>query len=278
MKIIFTALFILSIIFISSCWYFNIVDFFKIKAVILTFDLKAILELDNILLVTISSVLWIAIYLLAFTLLKVFRSKKVKLDVPQFLPKRKRVLSSTKLGSLHGLEQKEVFDLLKDLGYIELVDKRYVLTELGKLKGGGISKMPETNEEYITWPQTLSLYKPSNLNDFSARYTSRSGHKVRSRGDLIIADFLFLHGILFNYERKLPIAEDVHCDFYLNQHEVYIEYWGMEGDQKYDVRKSLKTDIYKQHNLRLLEINDEDLDDIHNTLPRKLLKYGIKIK
>jgi hypothetical protein len=244
----------------------------------LTFDLKAILELDNILLVTISSVLWIAIYLLAFTLLKVFRSKKVKLDVPQFLPKRKRVLSSTKLGSLHGLEQKEVFDLLKDLGYIELVDKRYVLTELGKLKGGGISKMPETNEEYITWPQTLSLYKPSNLNDFSARYTSRSGHKVRSRGDLIIADFLFLHGILFNYERKLPIAEDVHCDFYLNQHEVYIEYWGMEGDQKYDVRKSLKTDIYKQHNLRLLEINDEDLDDIHNTLPRKLLKYGIKIK
>jgi len=52
----------------------------------------------------------------------------------------------------------------------------------------------------------------------------------------------------------------------------------LEGDQKYDVRKRLKTDIYKQNNLRLLEINDDDLDDIHNTLPRKLLKYGIKIK
>ncbi|MFX1402814.1 MAG: UvrD-helicase domain-containing protein, partial [Promethearchaeota archaeon] len=67
------------------------------------------------------------------------------------------------------------------------------------------------------------------------RYTTLNNIEVKSLGERDIANFLFLHNIEFNYE---PLAawidkneEDklYHPDFYLPEHNIYIEHWGINA-------------------------------------------------
>lgn len=279
MKKIFLLLFVISLILLISFSYFDFIDLMLIKKTILIFDINEIANLDFNSKVVMSSALYITIYVLWFFVFNVLRVKKPKIELPKILSKPTRLLSTTKIGELNDLNQKEVFEKFKSLGYIDFIHNKHVLTELGKMNGGVVKRMVDTGDEYIAWPSTISIRKPSNLKDLpSGKYTSRSGHKVRSKSELVIADFLYFHKIKFAYERKLPVAEDVHSDFYLEDHDVYFEHWGIEEMENYAKRKKVKLEIYNKHNVRLIETNEEDIEDIHNNLPRKLLKYGIKIK
>ena len=60
-----------------------------------------------------------------------------------------------------------------------------------------------------------------------------SGERVRSRGEWIIANWLFLHGIDYVYERPIPPAllpngGNYRPDFFLPAHGVYIEHLGLD--------------------------------------------------
>ena len=35
------------------------------------------------------------------------------------------------------------------------------------------------------------------------------------------------------YEKRVPIKEDVYCDFYIPKGKIYIEFWGYEDDEAY---------------------------------------------
>ena len=48
-----------------------------------------------------------------------------------------------------------------------------------------------------------------------------------------IDNTLYEYWLVHAYERKLPVEEDVYCDFYIPTGKVYIEYWGYENDEKY---------------------------------------------
>ena len=58
---------------------------------------------------------------------------------------------------------------------------------------------------------------------------------------------------------------------------MYIEYWGLENDEKYLERKKKKLELYKSNELPLIELNDEDIQNLDDVLPRKLLHYKIKV-
>lgn len=62
--------------------------------------------------------------------------------------------------------------------------------------------------------------------------------------------------IVHAFERKLPVEEDVYCDFYLPVGKVYIEFWGLENDEKYKERKQEKIKIYQKYGFNLIELND----------------------
>jgi hypothetical protein len=51
----------------------------------------------------------------------------------------------------------------------------------------------------------------------------------------------------------------------------------MENDPKYLERKKIKLEIYKKYDLKLIELDDNDISNLDDHLPRKLLKYGIKV-
>ncbi len=99
---------------------------------------------------------------------------------------------------------------------------------------------------------------------------------------MIIDNLLYQYGLVHAYERKLPIEEDVYSDFYIppgnnRPQGVYIEYWGLENDEKYMERKKKKLDLYKINELPLIELNEDDIQNLDDILPRKLLAYKIKV-
>lgn len=55
-----------------------------------------------------------------------------------------------------------------------------------------------------------------------------------------------------------------------------IEYWGYKNTPKYEARKAEKNEIYKKCDFNLIELNDRDVQNIDDILPRLLLEYGVK--
>jgi len=172
-----------------------------------------------------------------------------------------------------------------------------VITIQGKKQGGIQDEDPRTGIPYVRWPQSIIYSKSlietisqvkgttSNKNEkkdigfrdkFEAKHRSADGHFVRSKAEMIIDNWLYMAEIVHAYERKLPIEEDVYCDFYIPTGKVYIEYWGLENDPKYLLRKEKKLEIYKKYGFNLIELNDEDVQNLDDILPKMLLKYGVK--
>lgn len=85
----------------------------------------------------------------------------------------------------------------------------------------------------------------------------RDGHRARSRQEQFIDDWMTAHGILHEREPRLV---GMTPDWRVGT--VYIEYWGLAGNQGYEARRAEKLAVYAKRGLRLVEIFPEDLDDL----------------
>ena len=214
------------------------------------------------------------------------------------------LLSSTALGEKLGLSAQRLNQVLSDLGWIERLGKGWVASEQG-LKLCAEGKQPSKGNPYVVWPEAIlasriltravkELLEPEPIstgtaegkipygNDFRKRFpaTHRTsdGHMVRSKAEAIIDDWLYATACLPHaYERRVPIEEDLYCDFYLPERKVYIEYWGMENDPQYLARKQEKLALYAKYEYNLVELNDDHVKNLDDYLPRLLLKFGVTI-
>lgn len=108
---------------------------------------------------------------------------------------------------------------------------------------------------------------------FPANIRAEDGHVVRSKAEKIIDDWLYHKGIVHAYERRVPIEEEVYCDFFIPiGQKVWIEYWGLE-DEKYLKRKELKKKFYDQHSKNLIELTDKDIEKLDDIMPIKLRPF-----
>jgi DNA helicase-4 len=91
------------------------------------------------------------------------------------------------------------------------------------------------------------------------------GEKVKSVEELIIANYLYLNGIEYEYEKVYPFGNTVYRpDFYLKDYNIYLEHFGVDennrakwltpfNEQKYVEEMELKREAHKTHNTKLLE-------------------------
>ena len=104
---------------------------------------------------------------------------------------------------------------------------------------------------------------------------------MRSKSEVIIADYLYGEEICFAYEKRLPIETEARCDFYVPACSAYIEYWGVQSDEaerkKYEKPKKEKIALYKKHALNLIEIDDKNIKNLEDFLQKELLKLGLKV-
>jgi hypothetical protein len=211
------------------------------------------------------------------------------------------LLSSTEIGKKFGFSANKVNFVLSELGWIQKGVKGWVITESGKRQGGVQEKSYRSGFPYVKWPSSLLESKAlTNSVDsltgdgiekspvetstdeigfrekFEAKHRTTDGHYVRSKAEMLIDNFLYMLEIPHAYERRLPIEEEVYCDFYIPTGKVYIEYWGYENNPKYLARKKEKQAIYKKYNLNLIELSEKEVQNLDDHLPRLLIDFGIQ--
>ena len=140
----------------------------------------------------------------------------------------------------------------------------------------------KTEPKSKTTTKTASKAEPkSKVEAQKELFRTKSGHLVRSKSEVIIADYLYGEEICFAYEKRLPIETEARCDFYVPACSAYIEYWGVQSDEaerkKYEKRKKEKIALYKKHALNLIEIDDKNIKNLEDFLQKELLKLGLKV-
>jgi len=225
-----------------------------------------------------------------------------------------KLLNATAIGKHFDISSQRLNLLLNELGWIEKTVAGWGLTKLGKTLGGKQFEHETSGGSYVLWPDTvlqnkdlleqfhetpkekqvskearviISKSDTDTVDDFRkkypAEYRTKDGHYVRSKAELTIDDSLYLWGIAHAYEKKLSnTTENVYSDFHIpsgngRPKAVYIEYWGMENDEKYNQRKNKKIEIYNQLGLSLIQLNDADIKNIEDSLQKYLLQHGIRV-
>lgn len=111
------------------------------------------------------------------------------------------------------------------------------------------------------------------------------GHIVKSMAEQTIDNYLCRHAIFHGYELPLPIGigkEPLKPDFCLKNYlddgtDVYIEYFGMEGDPEYDKKTAYKMPIYQEKGITLICLyRKTDGNNLEFALDQKLNKNEIK--
>ncbi len=191
---------------------------------------------------------------------------------------------------------------MSEIGFIQKYLKGWTITELGKQNGGIQKESKQTGIPFVEWNESIfenrtfinimrelkgdeqvdtqkkiDKSKESNFREaFVAKHRATDGHMVRSKAEMLIDNWLYMAEIVHAYERKLPIEEEVYCDFYIPTGKIYIEFWGLENDPKYAKRKEAKKAIYKKYNFKLIELTDDEVFNLDDILPRELLKFGVQ--
>lgn len=94
---------------------------------------------------------------------------------------------------------------------------------------------------------------------------AKDGHKVRSRGEELIDNWLFEHGIAHAYD-TVHEESGLQPDWLLPAQNVAIEFWGVSGQDDYDRRRKKKEQAYEDSNLTLVSVEPNDLDNLEHAL------------
>lgn len=224
------------------------------------------------------------------------------------------LLNATTIGKHFNISNQRLNLIFSELGWIKKDIAGWDVTKLGKSLGGRQFEHETSGGSFVLWPESILSNKNltnvfsdtsptaeqpkiiqtaeenhsvpeqiiksggDNFRDkFPATFRTKDGHMVRSRAEVIIDNALYDYKLAHAYERKLPIEEELYSDFFIPTENVYIEYWGMENDSKYLERKKAKLEIYRKYDFRIIELTDEDISNLDDNLPKKLLKFGIKV-
>lgn len=220
-----------------------------------------------------------------------------------------KLINATAIGKHFDVSSQRLNLIFSELGWIEKDIAGWEITKLGKSLGGRQFEHETSGGTYVLWPDNIlqnknltSIFKevsniptqpkqhidketpsikPATSDNFREKFPAtlrtKDGHMVRSRAEVIIDNALYDYKLAHAYERKLPIEEDLYSDFFIPSENVYIEFWGMEDDPKYAERKKVKIEIYKKYDFKLIELNDSVISNLDDHLPKKLLKFNIKV-
>lgn len=109
------------------------------------------------------------------------------------------------------------------------------------------------------------------------KYMTKSGVRVRSKAEKIIADYFTDHGIWFIYEMPLKLAGlCLRPDFYLPDYDMIHEHFGLE-EEGYRRAAQAKMSQYQRYGIGFSYTTAADETDIEQVLTAKLRKHGVRV-
>lgn len=195
------------------------------------------------------------------------------------------LLSFDYLATQLSLSDRIIGLLLQELGWIKAGRKGWLLTALGEAAGGFQRENRSTGIPYIMWREdvldnsilTARVTSFQQGSEGKNDYLCCDGHNVTCEAERKIDNWLYLSGLLHAYRTGLPCEGDLDADFYLPQHQLYIEYWGKETPKSMLSAKIEKKEKFIKMGVDLIELNDEEVANLDEALPRMLLKYNIEV-
>jgi len=138
----------------------------------------------------------------------------------------------------------------------------------------------KTEREYANWLRSNKLITLNN-------------ERVKSHGELLIANFLFSNGIAYKYEgfyspeNKMPLEATYRPDFYLPDFKVYIEYFGIDENgntaeyiprDKYHAEMKWKFETHRMGNTKLIDLyfHQKRQGKLLDELTKKLKEHEVK--
>lgn len=142
-----------------------------------------------------------------------------------------------------------------------------------------------------------SKYIKTKADSFAKEKRTLQGEFVKSLEEIQIANFLFINGINYEYEKKYPFPSDnpyrksYTPDFYLTDYDIYLEHFGVNEDgkapwlseveeAKYVAGMEWKREFHKKNSTKLLETyswyNSRGI--LQDALTKMLKENGVEFK
>ncbi len=162
----------------------------------------------------------------------------------------------------------------------------------------GKKKIDESSDEMVPEVKTEDgniIKEEMNVKDeildyrrvYPMNFRCKDGHYVRSKAEKMIDDYLFDKRIIHVYEKKVineEKDEEYYPDFYLllniNNQEigVYLEFFGLEDDEKYMATEKKKLDYYYKKKFNVIEVRDKNTGNLEDYLDSEIIKIKKKYR
>lgn len=112
---------------------------------------------------------------------------------------------------------------------------------------------------YKTWNKFIHKcgFKPNTKRN-RKKTLCKDGHIVDSASEAIVDNFLSDNLICHQIHVRYPKTKMI-SDFYLTEHGVYVEFFGMPGRKKYRQKMQRKRFFFEKSGIRVIEILPDDL-------------------
>ncbi len=188
-----------------------------------------------------------------------------------------QTLTATLVGEYFKLNPKKMNQLFSELGWIARRESGWHATERGLRAGAQQREEKSSGNGFVVWHEAilrnrhlrqsvvefLGQEAQSHATDksyssfrqkFATKHRTLDGHYVRSTGELLIDNCLYLDGVVYAYQRPLPIEEEVTSDFICQAARSICNF----GEQmKVTLPRVINKTraLYQAHGLALIEIN-----------------------
>src|SRR3989344_1873738 len=108
-------------------------------------------------------------------------------------------------------------------------------------------------------------------------FRTKTGHLVRTRAEMEIANFLFDNSLLFQYNAVATWADkdDFRASFYIPKLDLYIDHHPYDYLKEYQKIMKTKVKQYEKHKKKHVYVTSEDEKNIEEALKLKLKPYII---
>ncbi len=216
-----------------------------------------------------------------------------------------RLLNSAQLARKYQISAREVRRLLGDIGLLHRTFNGWELTREGERLGGVAI---DSDNGDITWPEGLLendlvvaqfeyLQRANEAHESEAQaadlfagiseFDARDGHRLHSRNEWLVCDWLYFAGIAHACHYQLPLSlstkqlqahfHEQRADFWLPAAQVYIEVGGDEKDAAEISAAMQRIEIYRKQQWRFVEVRAEHFEHLDDYLTRELREFGAQI-
>lgn len=108
-------------------------------------------------------------------------------------------------------------------------------------------------------------------------FKTKTGHLVKTRAEMMVANFLFDNNLLFQYNNVATWADkdDFRASFYIPKLDLYIDHHPYDYLKEYQKVMKVKIKQYEKHKKRHVYLTSEDEKNIEESMRLKLKPYII---